>query len=253
MPPQTKPRKKRVFITIGTTSFDDLISAILTPQILTLLLSLSYTQIHIQYGAGGENFRERLEEPEVQDILFPAAASAGESTTGSAAEGEGDSNDGKIIERTERMKITGEKSKKVRKARESGIIGSAAIEFTCFDFKDDLTNEFAEADLVICHAGSGTILDSLRYSKPIIAIPNSSLMDNHQLELALEMQRQKYAIHADVFPYDSSSLEFPNTSSLAAAISKSVDFKYKQLPRGGSEKFVEVLEEEIDKADVLHG
>ena len=32
--------------------------------------------------------------------------------------------------------------------------------------------------------GSGTILDVLRLNKPLIVVPNSSLLDNHQQELA---------------------------------------------------------------------
>ena len=34
------------------------------------------------------------------------------------------------------------------------------------------------------HTGSGTILDVLRLKKPLIVVPNSSLLDNHQQELA---------------------------------------------------------------------
>ncbi|KZO95293.1 glycosyltransferase family 1 protein [Calocera viscosa TUFC12733] len=48
------------------------------------------------------------------------------------------------------------------------------------------------ADLVISHAGSGTILDVLRAGKPLIAVPNTSLMDNHQAELADALAKQGY-------------------------------------------------------------
>ena len=33
---------------------------------------------------------------------------------------------------------------------------------------------------------------------PLIVIPNPVLQDNHQLELAEELQRQRYALHGDL-------------------------------------------------------
>jgi len=43
--------------------------------------------------------------------------------------------------------------------------------------------------------GSGTILDSLRLSVPIIVVPNSDLLDNHQTELAEALAEQEYVVH----------------------------------------------------------
>ncbi|KAI0035042.1 glycosyltransferase family 28 C-terminal domain-containing protein [Vararia minispora EC-137] len=53
-----------------------------------------------------------------------------------------------------------------------------------YRFKPSLEQDYDAADLVISHAGSGTILDVLRKPKPLIAIVNDSLLDNHQKELA---------------------------------------------------------------------
>jgi beta-1,4-N-acetylglucosaminyltransferase len=52
--------------------------------------------------------------------------------------------------------------------------------------------------LVISHAGSGTILEALRYQVPLIVVPNTALLDNHQEELAVAMERSNYLIRGDV-------------------------------------------------------
>ncbi|KAK8167810.1 glycosyl transferase [Phyllosticta citrichinensis] len=49
--------------------------------------------------------------------------------------------------------------------------------------------------LVISHAGSGSILDALRLNVPLIVVPNPTLLDNHQLELAEILEQQGYVIH----------------------------------------------------------
>jgi beta-1,4-N-acetylglucosaminyltransferase len=46
--------------------------------------------------------------------------------------------------------------------------------------------------------GSGTILDAMRLGLPLIVVPNPSLLDNHQEELADELERQGYVTKSDV-------------------------------------------------------
>lgn len=48
------------------------------------------------------------------------------------------------------------------------------------------------ADLIISHAGAGSILDGLECKKNLIVVANQSLMDNHQLELAEQLYKDKY-------------------------------------------------------------
>lgn len=62
--------------------------------------------------------------------------------------------------------------------------------------------------------GSGTILDALRTAVPLIVVPNPTLLDNHQEELAVELARLGYVVHGVVGADD----EGENARSLAAAI-----------------------------------
>ena len=48
------------------------------------------------------------------------------------------------------------------------------------------------------HEGAGTILDAMRLGLPLIVVPNVQLLDNHQEELAQELQRQGYVKASDV-------------------------------------------------------
>lgn len=49
-----------------------------------------------------------------------------------------------------------------------------------------------EATLVICHAGAGSIMESLRSGCKLLVVVNQKLMHNHQLELATKLAVEKY-------------------------------------------------------------
>ena len=57
---------------------------------------------------------------------------------------------------------------------------------------NDLKKEISNADLIISHAGAGTILEVLELKKSLITVINQDLMDNHQLELAEKMKSEGY-------------------------------------------------------------
>lgn len=75
-----------------------------------------------------------------------------------------------------------------------------------FDFAPNLDLHMRRADLVISHAGSGSLFEALRLRKAIIAVPNAILMDNHQAELVglpalyvlqeLSVQARRRAVHS---------------------------------------------------------
>ncbi|KAI1332637.1 glycosyltransferase family 1 protein [Xylariaceae sp. FL0255] len=57
--------------------------------------------------------------------------------------------------------------------------------------------EVGERDcgVIISHAGSGSILDALECDSKLVAVPNTSLMDNHQLQIAEDMESKGFLVH----------------------------------------------------------
>ncbi|MCJ1462766.1 N-acetylglucosaminyldiphosphodolichol N-acetylglucosaminyltransferase catalytic subunit alg13 [Pseudocyphellaria aurata] len=89
-------------------------------------------------------------------------------------------------------------------ANGAGSEGRYGLDIFGFDFnKRGLGAEMQAAKgragmaegVVISHAGSGSILDALRIAVPIVVVPNPSLLDNHQVELAEELSSQGYVVH----------------------------------------------------------
>lgn len=63
-----------------------------------------------------------------------------------------------------------------------------------FRYAPSLENYILSADLIISHAGSGSILEALRNQKKLIVVVNQLLMDNHQLEIAQELSSRSHLI-----------------------------------------------------------
>ena len=138
------------FITVGSTKFDALVRAILSKQVLTALRLQGYATLVVQCGTS-----------EV-DVGASATTDAGDTT----------------------------------KLQKDGV------DIEIWKFKTSLEAEYDRADLVISHAGacnrftakvhvyitrmtgSGTILEVLRLGKWLIVVPNPTLLDNHQEDLA---------------------------------------------------------------------
>ncbi|KAI9368776.1 glycosyltransferase family 28 C-terminal domain-containing protein [Aspergillus egyptiacus] len=71
-------------------------------------------------------------------------------------------------------------------------------------------DENRSSGVVISHAGSGSILSALRFGVPLVVVPNPTLQDNHQEELAEVLQEQGYAIWSN-YREVSSALERAET------------------------------------------
>lgn len=53
-----------------------------------------------------------------------------------------------------------------------------------FAYSASLAPKLASADIVVTHCGAGSVFEALSMSRHVVAVPNRSLMDDHQTELA---------------------------------------------------------------------
>ena len=57
-------------------------------------------------------------------------------------------------------------------------------------FVSNIKNFFLKCDIVITHAGAGSIYELLELNKKIIIVPNLERKDKHQLDIALFMEKK---------------------------------------------------------------
>ncbi|VVD02997.1 UDP-N-acetylglucosamine transferase subunit ALG13 homolog [Leptidea sinapis] len=72
--------------------------------------------------------------------------------------------------------------------RKPGQFEMEGININMYRFKNTIENDIRNADFVISHAGAGSCLEVLDAKKPLLVVINEDLMDNHQLELAEQLQ-----------------------------------------------------------------
>ncbi len=56
----------------------------------------------------------------------------------------------------------------------------------------------ANEGCVVSHAGSGSILDAMRISVPLVVVPNTDLLHNHQVQLAEVLAEQSYVVYGKI-------------------------------------------------------
>lgn len=109
-----------------------------------------------------------------------------------------------------------------------------------FDFisYDEMEKYIDKSDLVITHAGTGSIVMPLKKDKKVIACARLSKfgehVDDHQVELV------------DVFYSEGYILKIDEDTSLNEVLKNIKDFKPKKFV-SNTEKFIENLEQEINK------
>ncbi|KAK8813275.1 hypothetical protein WA158_002867 [Blastocystis sp. Blastoise] len=77
------------------------------------------------------------------------------------------------------------------------IFNNNKIDIDIFDYIPSLKPYIEQADLIIGHAGAGTIIECLRAGKKLVVVINEKLMNNHQLEIANAMSSEHYLLQAN--------------------------------------------------------
>ena len=62
-----------------------------------------------------------------------------------------------------------------------------------FKFTQNIASQIEQADLVITHAGAGSVFHLLEIGKPIVVVPNFERIDEHQKDLANFVEKNNYA------------------------------------------------------------
>lgn len=156
---------RSIFVTVGTTKFDSLIEAISDPNFLAHISRDdcgAYTSLTVQYGRGS---------------VIPFADSTISETKNET--------DGAVAASTAT----------VAKQNANGIRCDA------YQFKPSLRQDMEDADLIISHAGAGSIMEGMELcaaanirgmsskgssarQKKLVVVTNAALMHSHQSELA---------------------------------------------------------------------
>ncbi|KAJ3302506.1 hypothetical protein HDV03_004929 [Kappamyces sp. JEL0829] len=68
----------------------------------------------------------------------------------------------------------------------------SGIEVETFAYKPSLESDLEASDVVICSGGAGTLLECLELGKKILVVPNTTLQDNHQMELIDVLEQEGY-------------------------------------------------------------
>ena len=73
----------------------------------------------------------------------------------------------------------------------------SALTVETYQFRSTLEKDMNEADLILSHAGAGTVHEATKLHKQLVVVINTELMDNHQLELAHAMGNRKHLFVVD--------------------------------------------------------
>ena len=75
-------------------------------------------------------------------------------------------------------------------------------EYFRFKPRKNMEGFYADAKIVVCHAGTGSVLTALEHNKPLVLVPRmkrfGEVFDDHQLEITKEMERRGTTVVYDI-------------------------------------------------------
>lgn len=83
--------------------------------------------------------------------------------------------------------------------------------FKYIEYTDEIKKYFLESDIVITHAGAGSIYELLELGKKIIIVPNLDRIDKHQTDISDYMDRNGYAKALNSFDSLKDTVEYVKT------------------------------------------
>ena len=100
--------------------------------------------------------------------------------------------------------------------------------------RNDIEAFYADARIVVCHAGSGSLLTALENNKPLVLAPRmksyGEVFDDHQLEIAREMESRGTTVVYNISDLESairnvntSPLKFSTGHNLVGALKEYLD------------------------------
>ena len=87
-----------------------------------------------------------------------------------------------------------------------------------FIFKKDMDRLYADSKVVVCHAGIGSIISAMEFSKPTILVPRKKIfnehIDDHQTEIARFVENKMKVVYniddLEILLRDVSSIPIPS-------------------------------------------
>ncbi len=177
-------KKRTVFITVGTTLFEPLIECVSNSSFLNAIGRLGYSNLIVQYGKGQI---PRLRRANTKKKVHHQ---------GHSDYDDGDTSSGEYI-------------------CTSNSNDTISIQWEVYRFKSSLEEDMKNADLIISHAGAGSVMEGLEHChrrnnefttannhkqedqspelyKKLVVVINDKLMNNHQCELAYALEKRNY-------------------------------------------------------------